>query len=208
MSTVICHASPIETLRGSVITQTGTANLSTISRRIKKLATSETGGNGLVAKEKHTRIRSPRMAVIWTKTLRPSPPKRQRVGLARVTHSKIPTKKGAFHTFLGPPTAKAQRAAMRSLNATMPKVRQYVQWSEVPVHWSREDHPEHIPDGYYAMVVVGDITPGIPKYPFIMTNIYCMTSFMCRDIKKASYTTRLGRIKGAQADISGFGPVY
>jgi hypothetical protein len=32
------------------------------------------------------------------------------------------TKKGAFHTFLGPPTAKAQRAAMRSLNATVPKV--------------------------------------------------------------------------------------
>jgi hypothetical protein len=29
------------------------------------------------------------------------------------------TKKGAFHTFLGPPTAKAQRAAMRSLNAMM-----------------------------------------------------------------------------------------
>jgi hypothetical protein len=36
------------------------------------------------------------------------------------------TKKGAFHTFLGPPTAKAQQAAMRSLNATVPKVRQYV----------------------------------------------------------------------------------
>jgi hypothetical protein len=36
------------------------------------------------------------------------------------------TKKGAFHMFLGPPTAKAQRAAMRSLNATVPKVRQYV----------------------------------------------------------------------------------
>jgi hypothetical protein len=42
------------------------------------------------------------------------------------------TKKGAFHTFLGPPTAKAQRAAMRSLNATMPKVCQYVRWSEMP----------------------------------------------------------------------------
>jgi hypothetical protein len=55
--------------------------------------------------------------------------------------------------FLGPPTAKAQRAAMRSLNATMPKVRQYVRWSEVPVHWSHDNHPEHIPDGYYAMVV-------------------------------------------------------
>jgi hypothetical protein len=38
----------------------------------------------------------------------------------------IKNKKGAFHTFLGPPTAKAQRAAMRSLNATVPKIRQYV----------------------------------------------------------------------------------
>jgi hypothetical protein len=36
-------------------------------------------------------------------------------------------KKGAFHTFLDPPTAKAQRAAMRSLYATMPKICQYVQ---------------------------------------------------------------------------------
>jgi hypothetical protein len=71
-------------------------------------------------------------------------------------------KKGAFHTFLRPPMAKAQRAVMRSLNATMPKVRQYVRWSEVPVHWSRNDHPEHIPDGYYAMVVC----PVIQGYEF------------------------------------------
>jgi hypothetical protein len=35
-------------------------------------------------------------------------------------------KKGAFHTFLGPPTAKAQRATMRSLNATVPKINQYI----------------------------------------------------------------------------------
>jgi hypothetical protein len=33
------------------------------------------------------------------------------------------TKKGAFHTFLGPPMAKAQRATMHSINATVPKVR-------------------------------------------------------------------------------------
>jgi hypothetical protein len=46
----------------------------------------------------------------------------------------IKDKKGTFHTFLGPPTAKAQRAAMRSLNATVPKICQYVRWSEVPVH--------------------------------------------------------------------------
>jgi hypothetical protein len=42
-------------------------------------------------------------------------------------------KKGAFHTFLGPPMAKAHQAAMCSLNATMPKIRQYVRWSKVPV---------------------------------------------------------------------------
>jgi hypothetical protein len=42
---------------------------------------------------------------------------------------------------------------MRSLNATVPKVRQYVRWSEMPVQWSRDDHPKHIPEGYYAMVV-------------------------------------------------------
>jgi hypothetical protein len=52
------------------------------SRRIKKLATSAIGDNSLVAKEKRTRKKSPRMAVIWTKTLHPNPPKRQRVGLA------------------------------------------------------------------------------------------------------------------------------
>jgi hypothetical protein len=51
---------------------------------------------------------------------------------------------------------------MRSLNATMPKIGQYVRWSEVPVQWSREDHPEHIPDGYYAMV----INPLIQGYEF------------------------------------------
>jgi hypothetical protein len=71
-------------------------------------------------------------------------------------------KKGAYHTFLGPPTAKAQRAAMCSLSATMPKVCQYVRWSEVPVQWSHEDHPEHIPDVYYAMVV----NPLIQAYEF------------------------------------------
>jgi hypothetical protein len=44
----------------------------------------------------------------------------------------------------------------------MPKIRQYVRWSEVPVQWSHEDHPEYIPDGYYAMVV----NPLIQGYKF------------------------------------------
>jgi hypothetical protein len=83
----------------------------------------------------------------------PKPAKKAEGGAGTGNPFKNTNKKGAFHTFPGPPTAKAQQAAMRSLNATVPKVRQYVRWSEVPVHWSREDHPEHIPDGYYAMVV-------------------------------------------------------
>jgi hypothetical protein len=59
------------------------------SRQIKKLASSAAGVNGLVAKGKRTKTRSPRMAVTWTKTLHPNPPKRQRVALARVTQSRI-----------------------------------------------------------------------------------------------------------------------
>jgi hypothetical protein len=51
---------------------------------------------------------------------------------------------------------------MRSLNATVPKIRQYVRWSKVPVQWSRKDHPEHILDGYYTMVV----NPLIQGYEF------------------------------------------
>jgi hypothetical protein len=58
--------------------------------------------------------------------------------------------------------AKAQRTAMRSLNATVPKVCQFVRWFKTPVQWSREDHLEHIPDGYYAMVV----NPLIQGYEF------------------------------------------
>jgi hypothetical protein len=42
MNTVTCRASPIGMLQESAITQTGTASLSTTSRRIKKLATRAT----------------------------------------------------------------------------------------------------------------------------------------------------------------------
>jgi hypothetical protein len=72
------------------------------------------------------------------------------VELARVTHTRIPKREPFTHSLV--PAAKAQRAAMRSLNTTVPKICQYVRWSEVLVQWSPKDHPEHIPDGYYAMV--------------------------------------------------------
>jgi hypothetical protein len=42
------------------------------SRQTKKLATNTPGDNNLVAKEKRTRKMSPRIAAIWTKTLRPN----------------------------------------------------------------------------------------------------------------------------------------
>jgi hypothetical protein len=64
----------------------------------------------------------------------PKPAEKAEGGAGTGNPFKTTNKKGAFHMFLGPPMAKAQRAAMRSLNATMPKVRQYVRWSEVPVH--------------------------------------------------------------------------
>jgi hypothetical protein len=96
--------------------------------------------------------------------------------------------KKAYHTFLGPPTAKAQRAAMRSLNATVPKVCQYIRWSEVPVQWSRKDHPEHIPDGYYAMVV----NPLIQGYEFTK---FLMDGGSNLNIMYAETLTKLGLTK-------------
>jgi hypothetical protein len=91
----------------------------------------------------------------------PKPSKKTKAGAGGSNPYKNPNK-GAFHTFLGPPTDKAHRAAMRSLNATVPKVRQYVQWSEVPMQWSHEEHLERISDRYYAMVV----NPLIQGYKF------------------------------------------
>jgi hypothetical protein len=54
-------------LQESAIIPTGTASLSTTSRQIKKLATNVPDDNGLMAKEKQTRKRSPRIAVTWMK---------------------------------------------------------------------------------------------------------------------------------------------
>jgi hypothetical protein len=42
-------------------------------RRTKKLATNAPGGNDLVAKEKQTRKKSPRIVAIWMRSLHPNP---------------------------------------------------------------------------------------------------------------------------------------
>ena len=63
----------------------------------------------------------------------------------------------SYHTFLGAPTTWAKKAAWRTLNATLPKVPQYVKWLEKPITWNRQDHPDIVPKEYYALVV------GAPK---------------------------------------------
>jgi hypothetical protein len=42
--------------------------------------------------------------------------------------------------------------------------------------------------------IVGDITLGIPKYPFIMTNIYIIYQVICAGILKSKFAARLGQI--------------
>ena len=54
---------------------------------------------------------------------------------------KYPKFKQSLVCFLGTPTAKEEKAELRELNATVPDVPQYLDWSEAPITWDREDHP-------------------------------------------------------------------
>ena len=68
-----------------------------------------------------------------------------------------------FHTFLGTPSAKAQKRILKALNATVPAVPQYLKWSEYPIIYDRADHPEAVPSiGNYALIV----NPLIHGYEF------------------------------------------
>ncbi|KAK1648895.1 hypothetical protein QYE76_066700 [Lolium multiflorum] len=69
---------------------------------------------------------------------------------------------GAFHTFLGTPTVRAKKSALRLLNATVPAVPQYVKWSEKACTFDRSDHPVVIPKECYALVV----SPRIDGFDF------------------------------------------
>ena len=75
----------------------------------------------------------------------PKPPRREK---------KYPKVKQSLVCFLGTPTAKEEKAELRELNATVPDVPQYLNWSEAPITWDREDHPDRVPHpGKYALVV-------------------------------------------------------
>ncbi|KAK1692194.1 hypothetical protein QYE76_008891 [Lolium multiflorum] len=69
---------------------------------------------------------------------------------------------GAYHTFLGTPTIRAKKSALRLLNAIVPFVPQYVKWSEKPCTFDRSDHPTIIRKECYALVV----SPRIDGYDF------------------------------------------
>ena len=50
--------------------------------------------------------------------------------------------------------SKQEKAELRELNATVPDVAQYLDWSEAPITWDREDHPERVPHPIkYALVI-------------------------------------------------------
>jgi uncharacterized protein YjcR len=108
MNTAICHASLIETLQGSAITPTGTANFSTISRWIKKLATSAIDEKRPRGKEKADKEKESKDGSDMDEDPAPKPAKKAEGGAGMGNPFKNTNKKGAFHTFLGPPTAKAQ----------------------------------------------------------------------------------------------------
>jgi hypothetical protein len=52
-----------------------------------------------------------------------------------------PIRKESFHTFLGTESMKARKAALHELNATVPSVPQYLDWSQTAITWDRSDHP-------------------------------------------------------------------
>jgi len=69
--------------------------------------------------------------------------------------AKFPRVQESMVTFLATRSAKKEKAVWRELNATMPAVPQYLNWSEIPITWDRTDHPERVPQnpGNYALVV-------------------------------------------------------
>ena len=70
----------------------------------------------------------------------------------------FPEKKGALHTFVNFSSRREEKLIKRDVHATVPLVPQYLNWSEQPVTWSRQDHPELVPcPGKFALVVAPQV---------------------------------------------------
>jgi hypothetical protein len=105
MNTATCHVLPIGIPQESTITPTGTASLSTISRRTKKLATNAPDDQDLMEKEKKTRKKESKDGSDMEEDPMPKPSEKAEAGACGSKQLKNP-EKGALHTFLGPPTTK------------------------------------------------------------------------------------------------------
>ena len=70
----------------------------------------------------------------------------------------FPEHKGALHTFVSFNSRREEKLIKRAVHATLPPVPQYLNWSEQPITWSRQDHPVLVPcPGKFALVVAPQV---------------------------------------------------
>jgi hypothetical protein len=65
---------------------------------------------------------------------------------------------GQYHVFTTGADKRDRKVRRRSVNAVEPAVPEYLKWSEVPITWSREDHPPRVDNpGHLALVVAPQV---------------------------------------------------
>ena len=75
--------------------------------------------------------------------------------------SKVPKHAESLIINLETDSSRKEKAAWRELNATVPAVPQYLDWSDTPITWDRSDHPDRVlRKSTYALVV----SPIVDKY--------------------------------------------
>lgn len=69
----------------------------------------------------------------------------------------FPEEKDSFHIFTNI-RLKEEKCIARAINATVPAVPQWVNWSEQEIKWTRDDHPAKIDEpGRFALVVAPQV---------------------------------------------------
>ena len=65
---------------------------------------------------------------------------------------------GQYQVFTTSLCKRDQKLHKRAVNAVEPAVPRYLQWSEQPIVWSREDHPPRVDNmGHLALVVAPQV---------------------------------------------------
>ncbi|KAK1698861.1 hypothetical protein QYE76_015558 [Lolium multiflorum] len=122
---------------------------------------------------------------------------------ANKSNSFVKKSAGAYHTFLGTPTARANKSALQIMNATLPAVPQYVKWSENPCTFDGTDHPTVIPKGCYALVV----SPRIDGFDFskcLMDGGASLNIMYLETLEKMDLTKE--QLKHSTTEFHGVGP--